>query len=68
MNYDLRMQVKLSRGSTKVPAGQDSTHLSFESTNPGRHSVHVSLSIVEAAVKPGMPHVVHLAGHAEREC
>lgn len=31
------MQVRLSRGSTKLPAGQVSTHFPFARTNPGRH-------------------------------
>ena len=65
VNGDLRMQVRLSRGSTKLPAGHDSRHLPLESTKPGRHWVQANLSMVEACVNPGIPHVVHFAGHAK---
>lgn len=67
VNGDIRMQVRLSPGSTKLPSGQDSTHLLLESTKPGRHWVHANLSMVEACVNPGIPHVVHFAGHAKEK-
>ena len=58
------VQVRLSVGERNVPVGQLDTHFPLESTKPDRHPVHCAWSMVEATVKFGISHVVHLGPQA----
>ena len=60
------IQVKLSCGETNVPEGQLSRHCPWDRTNPGKHPVHCSWFTVDAALKLGILHDVHLAPQARR--
>jgi len=60
------MQVKLSCDETNVPEGQLSRHHPWDRTKPGRHPVHCSWFTVDAALKLGILHDVHLAPQARR--
>jgi hypothetical protein len=57
--------VMLSVGDRKVPAGQLSVHVPLDRTKLGRQAVHVNWLTVEATLKFGMPHAVHLEGQPE---
>ena len=65
---NLRVHVKLSFGSRKVPNGQLATHCPCDRTIPGKHPVHCTWSTVDATLKFGILHVVHFAGHASHWC
>lgn len=58
---NLRVHVRLSCCDTKVPDGQLSTHFPSDKKNPGKQPVHCTWSMVEATLKLGILHEVHLA-------
>jgi hypothetical protein len=58
----------LVEAERKVPVGHDSMHLPLERTWPGRHPVHCSWSTVEATLKLGSLHAVHLDGQPMCVC
>lgn len=62
------VQVRLSCGETNVPDGQLCTQRPWERTKPGRHPVHCSWFTVEATLKFGMAHDVHLAPQVSHSC
>jgi hypothetical protein len=61
------VQVKLSLGETKVPEGQLSAHFPCDRKDPGKQAVHWSCETVEAALKLGISHDVHLAPQAKKD-
>ena len=63
---DALEQVTLSLGSRKVPVGQVSMHLPWESTKPGKQPEHCTWSIVDATLKLEYLQLVHLEGQAMR--
>jgi hypothetical protein len=58
------MQLMLSCGDKKEPAGQLSTQLPCERTKPAKQPVHCSWLMVEATLNPGIPQEVHFEGQA----
>ena len=61
------MQVTLSWDETVVPEGQLVTQVPLERKDPGKQEVHFFWLAVDATLKLGIWHAVHLAPQAERK-
>ena len=61
------MQVELFWAETVVPEGQLPTQVPLERKNPGKQAVHCFWLTMEATLKLGIWHAVHLAPQAERK-